>query len=106
LRIDLKHTPKAKKQLLGGLAKRRHRAAALNQVNACRRRSGRSWKPGWEAYRILADNASEAILVLQDGKFRYINKKAAEITGYTQKELSLQVFTGLIHPLDQIQVSL
>ena len=58
-------------------------------------------KQSEELYRLLVEHASEAILVIQDEKFRYVNKKAAEITGYSKMELSSKSFIDFIHPDDR-----
>ena len=52
-------------------------------------------------YRLLVENANEAILVIQDGMIRYVNHKALESYGYSEKEfLSIPVF-DLVHPDDR-----
>ena len=57
--------------------------------------------PGEELYQLLVENASEAILVIQDQKIRYVNQAAIEITGYARKELSSKTLIELVHPEDR-----
>ncbi|MCE5263592.1 MAG: PAS domain S-box protein, partial [Deltaproteobacteria bacterium] len=52
-------------------------------------------------YRLLVENANEAILVIQDGMVRYVNNRALESYGYSKQEfLSIPVF-DLVHPADR-----
>ena len=39
-------------------------------------------------YRLLIENAGEAIFVVQDDKFAFFNSKGVELTGYTKEELN------------------
>lgn len=54
-----------------------------------------------EEYRLVVDNTDEIIVVIQDGMVIFSNRRAAEITGYSQEELSSKAFEELIHPDDQ-----
>ena len=54
-----------------------------------------------EKYRILVENASEAIIVAQDGILRFANPKATELTGYSRDEIISRPFTDFIHPDDR-----
>ena len=54
-----------------------------------------------ERYRLLVDNASEAIVVIQDGMFKFFNDRAVELLGYSREELASKPFIELIHPDDQ-----
>jgi len=55
-------------------------------------------------YRILVENASESILVLQDGMIKYVNKKAEETFGYSRQEFQTIPIFEVIHPDDREQV--
>jgi PAS domain S-box-containing protein len=52
-------------------------------------------------YRNLVDNANEAILVVQDGWLKFVNLRAIEMTGYSERELMIMPFQGFIHPDDR-----
>jgi len=54
-----------------------------------------------EQYKLLVENASEAILVLQDGLIKYSNPKTFELLGYTQEELHYAKFINFIHSDDR-----
>jgi PAS domain S-box-containing protein len=53
-----------------------------------------------ERYRQLAENAGEAIFVVQDGVIKFINPKGAELSGYSIEELTSMPFVKFIHPND------
>ncbi len=53
-----------------------------------------------ERYRQLAENAGEAILVVQDGMVKFINPKGEELSGYSLEELAAQPFVRFIYPDD------
>ncbi len=56
------------------------------------------------SYRRLVENASEAILVAQSGRFIFANAKAEDLFGYSQAALSAQPLTTFIHPQDREMV--
>lgn len=51
-----------------------------------------------EKYRLVVENANEAIVIIQDGLFRYVNPKAIKIMGYSKEELTSRPFIDFIHP--------
>jgi two-component system NtrC family sensor kinase len=53
-----------------------------------------------ERYRQLAENAGEAIFVVQDGMIKFMNPKGAELSGYSIEELVSKPFAKFIHPDD------
>lgn len=59
-----------------------------------------------ESYRVLVENANEAVLVAQDGMLQYVNAKATEIMGYSKEELTSRVFTDFLHPHDRKMISM
>ena len=54
---------------------------------------------------LMSENAQEAIVVLQDEKHKYVNKKAAEIDGYPIEELIGKPLKEVIHPDDYCMLS-
>lgn len=54
-----------------------------------------------EKYRMVVENANEAILILQDNKFKFFNSKITELSGYTEGELQAKLFADFIHPSDR-----
>jgi PAS domain S-box-containing protein len=62
--------------------------------------SQKSLQEGEHRYRLLVENANEGILVIQDGKVKFVNTRAIASFGYSEQEfLSVSVFS-LIHPED------
>ena len=53
-----------------------------------------------ERYRQLAENAAEAILVVQDDTVKFINPKGMELSGYSAEELASKPFASFIYPED------
>lgn len=52
-------------------------------------------------YRILVETASEAIVVAQGNTLKLVNKKALEVSGYSENELLSLPFIKLIHDDDR-----
>ncbi|MCP4686629.1 MAG: PAS domain S-box protein [Desulfobacterales bacterium] len=52
-------------------------------------------------YRQVVENASEAIVVIQEGAVCYFNRRMMEISRYSRKELSGKNFLELVHPDDR-----
>ena len=57
-----------------------------------------------EKYRIVVENANEAIIVSQDRILKFFNPKTIELTGYTAGELTSRSFSELVHPEDRKMV--
>ena len=57
-----------------------------------------------DKYRKLVENAHEAIFVIQDGVFRYMNKRVEDLLGYKTDEIIGKEFTSIIHPDDHESV--
>ncbi len=57
-----------------------------------------------EKYRLLADKANEAILVVQNGVFVFSNPKGEELFGYSKEELASKPATEFIHEKDRKMV--
>ena len=58
-----------------------------------------------EKYRLLVENANEAIIVAQDGYIRFFNPKASQLAGLSGDKLPFLPFSDFIHPEDQEMVS-
>jgi PAS domain S-box-containing protein len=56
-------------------------------------------------YRLLVENANEAISVACDGMLCFVNFKATEIMGYSREELMSIPFVNFIHPDDREMVA-
>jgi PAS domain S-box-containing protein len=57
-----------------------------------------------EKYRVLFENATQAILVAQGNHFRFVNPKASELTGFSHEEMLSIPIPEFIHPLDKEMV--
>jgi PAS domain S-box-containing protein len=57
-------------------------------------------KESEEKYRLLVENAVEAILVVQDWQVKYINPQAIRLSGYSEKEFKTLTLDEIIHPED------
>jgi PAS domain S-box-containing protein len=58
-----------------------------------------------EKYRLVVDNAGEAVLVVQDGKMVFTNPRTSEIIEYPREELLGRPFVEFIHPDDRAFVA-
>ncbi len=80
------------------------------ELNADRRhlqqiaQSAEALRESEEKYRTLIENASEAIVVAQDGLIKFANPKGEELYGYTQEELASRPLTYFIHEEDREMV--
>jgi len=52
-------------------------------------------------YRLLVENANDAIFITQDGVIKFPNPKTEELTGYSLEELSRIPFVNHFHPHDR-----
>ncbi len=57
-----------------------------------------------ERYRLLVDNANEAIIVAQDGMHKFLNPMAVDFYAYPESELRTTPFIEYIHPDDREMV--
>ncbi|MFX1514104.1 MAG: PAS domain S-box protein, partial [Promethearchaeota archaeon] len=58
-----------------------------------------------ERYRIVVENAGQAIVVAQDEKFVFVNPKTTEMLGYSKEELLSDSFIKFIHSDDKEMVT-
>ena len=52
----------------------------------------------------IFENSPDAIYVVQDGKFKYVNKKVSEILGYSKKAMLEKHADEFVHPEDKKRV--
>ncbi len=55
-------------------------------------------------YRLVVENANEAIFVAQDGVLKFVNRGTREMSGYSEQELTSMPFRDFIHPADRDMV--
>ena len=66
-----------------------------------RKRAEEALQESEEKYRLLVENANEAIFVIQDGMLRFFNIKNIELIGYSKEELTSTPFINFVHPDDR-----
>ena len=57
-----------------------------------------------EKYRLVVENASEAIFIAQEGVLKFINQATIQLLGYSEAEITSLPFTYFIHPEDREMV--
>ena len=57
-----------------------------------------------EKYRLLFENANDAIFVVQDQSIKFPNPRTLELAGYSAEELAKIPFADLVHPEDKALV--
>jgi PAS domain S-box-containing protein len=70
-----------------------------------RKQAEKNLLEGEERYRIVVENAHEAIIITQDMKLVFANRAAVEQIGYSKETLTSGVFTSFIHPDDRRMVA-
>jgi len=66
-----------------------------------RKKAEKALQESEELYRVLAEKSFAGVYVVQDGKFCFINSKAASYSGYTLEELIGKESMSLVHPEDR-----
>jgi PAS domain S-box-containing protein len=66
-----------------------------------RKRVEEALRESEKRYRLLVENAHEAILVIQDGTVKFVNSKTVASFGYSEAELLSIPVLELIHPEDR-----
>ena len=71
-----------------------HKTIQLNETIDALRKSE-------EKYRLVVENADEAILITQDGLLKYVNPMTLKILRYSEDQLTSKPFAEIIHPEDR-----
>ena len=66
-----------------------------------RKRAEEALQESEEKYRLLVENANEAIFVIQEGMLQFFNIKNIELIGYSREELTSTPFINFVHPDDR-----
>jgi two-component system cell cycle sensor histidine kinase/response regulator CckA len=69
-----------------------------------RKKAEEALQESQEKYRLLFENASDAIFIAQDGVIKFPNPGLLDLVGYSAEELAIMPFTDLIHPADRKMV--
>jgi len=54
-----------------------------------------------EKYRLVVENANEAVVVIQEGHIAFANRVASTVLGHTRESLQGMAFAELVHPDDR-----
>ncbi len=76
----------------------------LEEELVTRRQVEEALRESEEKYRLLIENATDGIVVTQDGKLRFFNPRVVEFSGATAEELVSVPFINYIHPDDREMV--
>ncbi|HUH65948.1 MAG TPA: PAS domain S-box protein [Syntrophales bacterium] len=66
-----------------------------------RKQAEKSLMESEEKYRLVVENAGEAICIGQGGMMRFVNREAMHIIGYPEKTLTSRPFIDFIYPDDR-----
>ncbi len=80
--------------------------ATLNYIRdvTARRKIEDALRESERQYRLLFENAGEAVIIVQDERVLFSNPAAAEMTGYRRENLLKTPFTEMVHPSDREMV--
>ncbi|MFH1057317.1 MAG: PAS domain S-box protein [Pseudomonadota bacterium] len=71
--------------------------AIITDITA-RKQAEQALKESESKFRSLTETAASAILIIQDGVYRYVNQAAVHLSGYSAAELVGMEFLALVHP--------
>jgi len=66
-----------------------------------RKRAEEALRESEEQYRVLVENANDAIFIAQDGKLTFSNPRTLDLIGYSAAEIEKALFVDFIHPEDR-----
>jgi PAS domain S-box-containing protein len=90
-----------KRVIVGGLL---YMHTTARDITA-RKKAEEALQESEKQYRLLVENANDAIYILQDDLIKFHNPKAERMLGYPGDELSSLPFINIIHPKDREMVS-
>ena len=89
------------KQRLSRLGPAIERALKEAEERRQRKRAESALRESEEKYRLLIENAGDAILIAQDRSIKFSNPMAKQLLGYSAEELASRSFLDFIHPEDR-----
>lgn len=69
-----------------------------------RKRAEQALRESEEKYRLLVENANDAIFIVQDEYIKFQNSRTLDVLGYDAGELARLPFQQLVHPEDRDQI--
>ncbi|MEN6319321.1 MAG: PAS domain S-box protein [Syntrophaceae bacterium] len=88
---------KEERKLINAMAESLERVIERKQAEEALRTSE-------QKYRLVLENANEAIFIAQDGMLKYINPATIKLIDYTEEVILSKPFTEFIHPEDHSMV--
>ncbi|MGV8080096.1 MAG: PAS domain S-box protein [Syntrophales bacterium] len=70
-----------------------------------RKRMEEALRESEEQYRVVVENADEAISIAQEGRHRFLNRRALEIIGRPREEVLETPFLDYVHPDDREMIA-
>ena len=95
---------KSREELLEEIGKLQSRISHLEDSESRHQKAFFALSEAEEKYRLVVQNATEGILVVQDGVFKFVNTSALKFAGSTEEELASRSFLEFIHPDDRAMV--
>jgi two-component system, cell cycle sensor histidine kinase and response regulator CckA len=77
---------------------------SMKETIEAREEAEKALRESEEKYRVLVENAGDAICIAKDGKLKFVNKRTEELSGYSRDELLSKNFYEIIHKDDQALV--
>lgn len=69
-----------------------------------RKKAEERLKESEEKYRTVVEQTNDGIYIYWNNKFKFVNKRVCEVTGYTEEELYRMSIWDLLHPEDRDKV--
>ena len=76
-------------------------AASAAKTIAAQRRVEAALQDSELKNRLIVENATEGILVAQEGRIKFLNRKVQEVSGYSGEELLSRAVIDFVHPADR-----
>lgn len=100
----MKGDEKMKERLINELSKIRLQLAELEKSEIERKQAEEALRESEEKYRLVVENAGEAITIIQDEMMKFVNPQLVDILGYSVEELTSKPFIEFIYPEDRQMV--
>src|SRR4030043_506039 len=100
----MKDSSKTKQKLIEELSVLKQKIQELEYSELERQQAEEALRMSEEKYRLVVENAKEAIIIAQDLKLVFVNRAAVDMIGYSGEVLIAPLFTDFIHPDDRNMV--
>ncbi len=96
---------RTREDLLAEVNRLRRALSRLGDPGEGLRESGERLNTGARKYRLMVEKAREAFLAIQEGRIRFFNHRALELTGLDKEEILTRGFEALFHPGDRARIT-